>query len=52
MKTAKEKKKNTAVPGLPMSESDFKEFIKEDENGLFLSSEEFKKKFDSWRKGL
>jgi hypothetical protein len=52
MKTAKEKKKNTALPGLPMSESEFKEFIKEGENGVFFSSGEFKKKFDAWRKGL
>ena len=52
MKTIKEDKRNTSVPGQPMTELEFKHFIKEGEKGPFLSSGEFKKKFDTWRKGL
>ena len=52
MKTIKENKRNTAIPGLPMTESEFKAFIKAGEKGPFISSTEFKKKFDIWRKGL
>jgi hypothetical protein len=52
MKTIKENKRNTAIPGTPMSEKEFKEFIKAGEKGPFMSSTEFKKKFDAWRKGL
>lgn len=52
MKTIKESKRNTAIPGLPMTEAEFKDFIKEGEKGLFMSSDEFKKKFNTWRKGL
>jgi len=52
MKTAKENKKNTAIPGLPMTETEFKEFIKAGEKGIFMSSNEYKRKFDAWRKGL
>ena len=52
MKTAKENKRNTAIPGHPMTETEFKEFIKAGEKGTFMSSEEYKRKFDAWRKGL
>lgn len=52
MKTTKENKRNTAIPGLPMTETEFKNFIKAGEKGPFMSSSEFKKKFDLWRKGL
>jgi len=52
MKTIKENKRNTAIPGHPMTETEFRDFIKVGENGSFMSSSEFKKKFDVWRKGL
>ena len=52
MKTIKENIINTAIPGHPMTELEFKAFIKAGENGSFMSSSEFKKKFDIWRKGL
>lgn len=52
MKTTKENKRNTTVPGYSMTETEFKEFIEAGEKGPFFSSNEFKKKFDVWRKGL
>lgn len=52
MKKIKENKRNTAIPGLPMTETEFKEFIKAGEKGPFMPSDEFKKKFDTWKKGL
>lgn len=52
MKTIKVNKRNTAIPGEPMTETEFKSFIKAGEKGPFMSSGEFKKKFDTWRKGL
>lgn len=52
MKTIKENKRNTAIPGHPMTETEFKDFIKVGKKGPFMSSNEFKKKFDVWRKGL
>jgi len=52
MKTIKQNKRNTAIPGSPMSEKEFMTFLKEGEKGSFLSSGEYKRKFDTWRKGL
>ena len=52
MKTIKENKRNTAIPGLPMTETEFKTFIKVGEKGPFMSYSEFKRKFDTWRNGL
>ncbi len=52
MKTIKESKRNTSIPGYPMTEAEFKEFIKAGEKGAFMSSTELKKKFDTWKKGL
>jgi mRNA-degrading endonuclease HigB of HigAB toxin-antitoxin module len=52
MKTIKENKRNTAIPGHPMTETEFKDFIKAGEKGSFMSPREFKRKFDMWKKGL
>jgi hypothetical protein len=52
MKTIKESKRNTAIPGHPMTEMEFKAFIKAGEKGPFIPSNEFKKKFETWKKGL
>ncbi|MHB8259494.1 MAG: hypothetical protein ACYDCN_11540 [Bacteroidia bacterium] len=43
-------KRNYAIPGKTMSESEFKVFLEEGEKGSFLSIEESKKKFNEWRK--
>lgn len=51
MKTIKENKINTAIPGNPMTEKEFMDFIKAGKKGPFMSSGEFKKKFDAWKKG-
>ncbi len=48
MKPTKESKRNTAIPGHPMTETEFKDFSKVGEKGPFLSSTEYKKKFDLW----
>ncbi len=52
MKTVKNKKLNLAIPGEPMSQKEFEALIKEAEKGPFYSDEEFRKKFDKWRKTL
>ena len=52
MKTTKESKKNTSVPGNPMTVAEFNAFIKEGEKGPFLSEAEYKKEFSEWRKQL
>lgn len=52
MKTVKTKKRNLAIPGEPMSQAEFEALIKEAENGHFYTEEEFRKKFDKWRKQL
>ena len=52
MKTIKENKRNTSIPGHPMTETEFKDFIKVGEKGPFMSSNEYKRKFNSWKKGL
>ncbi len=52
MKIIKENKRNTAIPGLPMTEKEFKLFVEAGEKGPFMSSNEFKKKFETWKKGL
>jgi hypothetical protein len=52
MKTIKEKKRNTAVPGEPMTDVEFINFIKEGEKGPFIPYNEFKRKFDTWRNQL
>lgn len=49
MKTKKEKDKNLATPGKPMSQEKFNSLIKEAEEGEFMTVEEFKSKFDAWR---
>lgn len=52
MKSVKAIKKHTAIPGTPMTEEEFKEFIKAGEKGSFMPSAEFKRKFELWKKGL
>lgn len=52
MKTIKEKKRNTSTPGSPMTETEFRDFIKEGEKGPFLSETEYNKDFNTWRKQL
>ena len=49
MKTSKDKSKNLATPGKPMSQDDFASFIKEAEEGEFISIEESKRRFNEWR---
>ena len=44
MKTTKEKPKNLATPGKPMSQDDFVSFIKETVKGEFMTEKEI------WRK--
>ncbi|WP_395053802.1 hypothetical protein [Flavobacterium sp.] len=48
MKTAKEKSKNLATPGKPMTQDQFSALIKEAENGEFMTEKEFNAKFDKW----
>jgi hypothetical protein len=52
MKTTKEKSENLATPGKPMSQKKFASMIKEAEDGEFYTLEEFKQRFDAWRKTL
>jgi hypothetical protein len=54
MRKTKQKpvKKNYATPGEPMTEAEFKSFVKEAEEGPFLSEKEFKRKFEVWKKTL
>ena len=52
MKKIKENKRNTAIPGKPMNDLEFKSFIKEGEKGPFLTEVEYTKDFDEWRKQL
>jgi len=49
MKTSKDKSKNLATPGKPMSQDEFVSLIKEAEAGEFLTEKEFDKKFQEWR---
>lgn len=49
MKTSKDKSKNLATPGKPMSQDEFVSLIKEAEAGEFISLEESKRKFNEWR---
>ena len=50
MKTKNEKSSNLATPGKPMSQKQFASLIKEAEEREFYTLEEFKIKFDQWRK--
>lgn len=45
-------KRNSAVPGEPMSQEEFAVMIKEAEKGPFYSHEELIRKFASWKKSL
>ena len=49
MKTSKDKSKNLATPGKPMSQDEFVSLIKEAEEGEFMTEKEFDKKFQDWR---
>ncbi len=49
MKTSKDKSKNLATPGKPMSQDAFASLIKEAEVGEFISIEESKRRFNEWR---
>jgi hypothetical protein len=49
MKAKAQKPKNLATPGKPMSQEVFELMIKQAEEGVFLSLDEFEKKFDAWR---
>lgn len=49
MKTSKDKSKNLATPGKPMSQEEFVSLIKEAEEGEFMTEKEFDKKFQEWR---
>jgi hypothetical protein len=49
MKTSKDKSKNLATPGKPMSQDEFVSLIKEAEEGEFMTEKEFDKKFQEWR---
>ncbi|MBN8566728.1 MAG: hypothetical protein J0M25_08355 [Flavobacteriales bacterium] len=49
MKTSKDKSKNLATPGKPMSQEKFVSLIKEAEEGEFMTEKEFDKKFQEWR---
>lgn len=49
MKTSKDKSKNLATPGKPMSQEEFVSLIKEAEEGEFMTEKEFDKKFQDWR---
>ena len=45
-------KENLAVPGKPMTQQKFKETIEKAENGEFYTPQEFKERFDQWRKKI
>ena len=49
MKTSNKKSKNLATPGRPMSQDEFVSLIKEAEEGNFMTTKEFKDRFDKWR---
>ena len=49
MKTSKDKSKNLATPGKPMTQEEFVSLIKEAEEGEFMTEKEFDKKFQEWR---
>jgi hypothetical protein len=49
MKTSKDKSKNLATLGKPMSQDEFTSLIKEAEEGEFMTLKEFKERFDKWR---
>lgn len=49
MKTKKENSDNFAIPGKPMSQKKFASLIKEAEEGEFLTLDEFRIRFDTWR---
>jgi len=49
IKTSKDKSKNLATPGKPMSHYDFTFLIKEAEEAEFMTDKEFHKKFEEWR---
>jgi hypothetical protein len=54
MKTVKAgtQEKNFAIPGEPITHSEFDAHIKEAEKGHFTSWEQDKKEFNVWRKKL
>jgi len=52
MTPTKQKPENLATPGKPMSQKKFAAMIKEAEDGKFYTLEEFKQRFDAWRKTL
>lgn len=49
MKTAVKKPKNLATPGKPMSQNEFSALIKEAEDGVFMTVQESKEKFEKWK---
>lgn len=49
MEPSKEKSKNLATPGKPMSQEAFESLIKEAEEGEFHTLKESKKIFKEWR---
>lgn len=52
MKTEKDNSNNLATPGKPMSQKKFASLIKEAEEGTFYTLEEFKNRFEEWRKKI
>jgi hypothetical protein len=52
MKTIKDKSENLATPGKPMSQKKFAAMIKEAEEGEFMTLEDSKKHFETWRKKI
>ncbi len=49
MKTKNENANNLATPGKPMSQKKLASLIKEAEEGEFLTVEDFKIRFNTWR---
>jgi hypothetical protein len=52
MKTIKDNSENLATPGKPMSQKKFTSMIKEAEAGEFMTLEDSKKHFETWRKKI
>jgi predicted transcriptional regulator len=50
-KTTHKTKKSWALPGEPISISEFKAGIKEAEKGPFMTLDELKKSVEEWKKG-
>lgn len=49
MKTKNENSNNLATPGKPMSQKKLASLIKEAEEGVFYTLDEFKIRFNKWR---